>query len=259
MRYLNLTSGLRSDEDLARYLFTTPDRFRYPSEKVGAMLHVPEEEMMEHLRGHIATYPERDPYGKYIHFKTEMDIRFTGMGEDRNRAFFWIVTPFYTKPFVTTVRRIGERSKNTLLFRDFLHALDPRTCVVPYFNNKLPLTNRLRLRLSNVAERAVRNPSLRKLAWRVVLFRNRSGTPALDRGKEDMRAWALDLLETSAVIREHFSGPATREILLGESDPDRINRVLALFIYMDIVGVAGESTVPLQNASSADHHYNRSG
>ncbi len=243
LRYLNVTSGLGSDEDLVQFLLTTPDQYRYAHEKVCAMLQISEDEIRQHLRAHIATYPEKDPYTKYIHFKFEMDYKWAGPGEDRNRLFFWTITPFYSRGFFSTAYAIDEHKKNTLFFRNFLYSLDPRTCIVDYYNTKMPLTNPLRLRIYGLAEKAVRNPWIRWLGWQAVHFKKQFSTPKRpDSEKEKMRTMALDLLEESVRIKEYFSIPATRDVIRAEEDRGKLQRILTLFIYIDLIDCRGCST-----------------
>lgn len=235
-RYLNVTSGLGSDDDLIQFLLTTPDEYGYAHDKVCAMLQIHEDEMRQHLTKHIATYPEKNPYTKYLRFKFELDYRWAGVGEDRNRLFFWTITPFYSKDFFSTAYAIEENRKNTLFFRNFLYSLDPRTCVVDYYNIKMPLTSPLRLRIYGLAENAVRNPRIRRLGWQMMRFRKRFGNPQRpDPKNEGIRTMALDLLEKSDSIKEYFSLSATRDVIRAEEDPDKLQRIFTLFIYMDTI------------------------
>lgn len=240
LRYLNVTSGLGSDDDLVQFLLTTPDQYRYAHEKVCAMLQISEDEMQQHLRAHIATYPEKNPYAKYIHFKFEKDYKWAGPGEDRNRLFFWTVTPFYSRGFFNTAYVIDERKKNTLFFRNFLYSLDPRTCIVDYYNTGMPLKSSLRLHIYGLAEKAVRSPWIRRLGWRAVNFKKQFSIPKrLDPQNEEMRTMALGLLEESVQIKDYFSLPATRDVIRAEEDLGKLQRILTLFIYMDIIGHMG--------------------
>lgn len=236
MRYLNVTSGLGSDDDLAQFLLTTPDQYRYAHAKVCAMLQFPEDEIQQHLRAHIATYPERSPYDKYLHFKFEKDYKWAGPGEDRNRLFFWTITPFYSRGFFNTAYAIDEKKKNTLFFRNFLYSLDPRTCMVEYYNTGMPLTSPLRLRIYGLGEKAVRNPLVRRLGWQALNLKKRFSAPKRpDPEREKVRAMALDLLDKSDRVKEYFSVAPTKDVICAEEDTNKLARILTLFIYMDIV------------------------
>jgi len=201
-RYLNPTSGFSSDDDLVEYLFTTPDTFLYNPQKVSAMLQISTREMREHIKDHISTYLERDPYSKYLHFKFEYDYRWAGVGEDKNRLFYWTVTPFYSKEFFFRSYAIEEQKKSTLFFRNFMLAIDPKTCSVGYYNNGMSLSSPVMLSILGIAERAVRNTKIRQLTWQMINLKSRfvpSCQP--DPKNEKYRAMALDLLEKSNIIR----------------------------------------------------------
>ena len=242
LRYLNVTSGLGSDDDLAQFLLTTPDQYRYAHQKVCVMLQVPEDVILQHLRAHISTYPEKSPYTKYLHFKFEKDYKWAGPGEDRNRIFFWTITPFYSKDFFSMAYKINERKKDTLFFRDFLYSLDPKTCIVDYYNTKMPLASPLRLRIYSLAENAVRHPWIRQLGWQAMHIKKRFSAPQRpDAKNEEVRNIALDLLEKSDLIQEYFSLAATRDVIRVETDQGKLQRILTLFIYMDAVDRAGYS------------------
>ena len=157
---------------------------------------------------HFAHKTDKCSYDKYLHFKFEKDYKWAGPGEDRNRLFFWTITPFYSRGFFNTAYAIDEHEKNTFFFRNFLYALDPRTCIVGNYNTGMPLMNPLRLRIYGLAEKAVRNPWIRRLGSQAVHFKKGLGTPQRpDPEREKMRTMALDLLEESDLIKEYFSLP----------------------------------------------------
>ncbi len=235
-RYLNVTSGFGSDDDLAQFLLTTPDQYGYAHQKVCAMLQASKDEIQEHIREHIAAYPEKDLYAKYLHFKFEKDYKWAGLGEDRNRFFFWTVTPFYSRDFFWTAYTIDERKKDTLFFRDFLYSLDPRTCAVGYYNTGMSLKNPLTLYIYRFAEKGVRTPWIRQLGWQALHFKEKFGvSKRFNPKKEEIRAFALNLLERSSLIQRYFSLAATRNVIRTEEELDKLERILTLFIYMDMI------------------------
>jgi asparagine synthase (glutamine-hydrolysing) len=129
-RYLNVTSGLHSDDDLVDFLLSTLDKYRYAPEKVCTMLQLDKADIKEHLKDHVSTYNEADVFKKYIHFKFKKDYKYRSEIEDLDRLFFWTTTPFYSPPFFDYAYKIAEHKKDTLFFRNFLHELDARTCNV---------------------------------------------------------------------------------------------------------------------------------
>lgn len=232
-RYLNLTSGLGSDDDLVQFLLTTPDKYHYDNEKVCAMLQISEEEMRQHLQNHISSYPEKDPYSKYCRFKFEKDYRLANPGEDKFRLLNWTVTPFYSKEFFETAYEIDEGKKGTLFFKNFLYALDPKTCSVDYYNTRMNLSSPIRLHLLEIAEKAVRHPRTRRLTWRVLDLKTRLALPdEPDPQIEQLKTMALKLIENGKYIKEYLFYGATREIISSEADADKLQRILTLIIYM---------------------------
>ncbi len=236
LRSLHVTSGLASDDDLIRFLLTEPNQARYDPEKVSAMLTMPVEEIEQRLKTHLSTYSEKDPYSKYIHFNYETQYRWTRVGEDRNRCFFWTITPFQSHGFVNRAYAIDDRDKDLLFFRHFLFALDPRTCLVDYYNLGMSLTSPLRLRMYGLREKASRNSKLRLLRWQMKRLKEKGDvTRELNQKNEQLRELTLALLEASGLVKEYFSPQATRDVLSTEADPHKIGRILTLFLYMDLI------------------------
>lgn len=240
-RYLNVTSGLESDDDLVDFLITTPDTYRYDIEKVCAILDISEERIRQHLKTHISTYPERDPYSKYIHFKFEKDYKLANFGEDKFRLLNWTVTPFYAKDFFRTAYEIDEGRKGTLFFRNFLFALDPKTCSVDYYNTGIPLSSPLRLQILGMAEKAMRRPRLRRLTWRAINLKRGLTLPhEPDPTVESLRTMAVDLLDKNEYIHNYLSKEATKRIVCSETDTDKLQRIITLIVYMGSIETPGK-------------------
>lgn len=244
-RYLNVTSGLDSDDHLVDFLLATPDAYRYENKKVCAMLRISEDDMRRHLKKHISGYPEKDPYQKYVHFKFEKDYKLANMGEDKFRLLNWTVTPFYARDFFKKACKIEEGEKDTLFFRDFLFALDPKTCTVDYYNIGIPLSSPLRLRMLRIAEKAVRRPRVRQLTWQAMkLKRNFAPPQELEPVVEQLRTMAVDLLETMGSLDEYISRAELKKNIHAETDPDKLLRMVTLIVYMDSVANARNIVLP---------------
>lgn len=247
-RYLNITMGINSVKNLSRFLLNTPDPYGYSAEKVCKMLAIDQEYLLEHLDQHLSTYEEEDVYKKYIHFRFEKDYKWAGEGEDRDRFFLWTTTPFFSAPFFNYSMSIDERTKDTLFFRNFLYALDPRTCKVSYHNDRdfayqllsRSLNNIWRLRLLRLAERLARHVTIRRYARSVINIKGipksiaRENQERINEGRL-LRKLSLDLLDNSSEIKKHFSSKDTAEILKVEENVDMLHRILTLFLYMNHV------------------------
>jgi asparagine synthase (glutamine-hydrolysing) len=156
-RHSHITAGLSSLDSLAHYLLNANDSYKYSTEKVAAILQVPQKEIKEHLEQYLKKLPEENICRKYARFRHEYDTRFAGEAEDRNRYYFWTISPFFSFPFFTYCMSIDEKSKTSWLFRDFLFALDPNTCKAKYFNYGLPLNHPAVLWCLAIAEGMVRH------------------------------------------------------------------------------------------------------
>ena len=236
-RNLSVTSGLGSDDELIQILLDTPIQVQVDHEKICTMLQIPVQELWQHFRTHLSSYPEKDPYSKYLRFRFEEDYRWAGGGEDRNRYFFWTVTPFRSREFFSAAYGIDERKKDSLFFRNFLHEIDPRTCVVNNYMDNLPLNRPFRLRIHGFKEKTLRNAKIRGLAYgRMNRQKKFKGQQEPGAGIEELRKLAIEMLETSDQITRIFSLQSTKEVLSAETDGKKLQRIVTLFLYMDMVG-----------------------
>ena len=119
-------------EALARYVI---DRNRYFSlEDAANLARVRSRDLLEETVAHLASYPERTLARKYKHFfSLGMATRLYHEGEDRNRHFFWSVTPFYAYDFFDYALNCPDRDKKEFRFyREFLQQLSPALAPIPY-------------------------------------------------------------------------------------------------------------------------------
>jgi asparagine synthase (glutamine-hydrolysing) len=156
-RKAHLTSGLRSQEDLVTHLrLNGGDASRCSPEQVAFLLGHEEKLIQQHVKEWIEEFPERDVYKKYLRFGYEYNFRYAGGGEDRNRFYFWTISPYYSYRFFSYAMSIPENQKDLRLFRDMLFAIDPRLCSVPYYNFRIPLDRLPLLYVLSAVQRLVR-------------------------------------------------------------------------------------------------------
>ena len=151
------TAGLSSLRSLVHYLLNAHDSYKYSACNVAAILEIPKNEIAKHIQRRLEAFPEKNIWRKYLRFRHEFDMRFAGEAEDRNRFYFWTITPFFAFPFFKYVMNIRENRKTSRLFRDFLFAIDPDTCKAKYFNFYLPLDNQFILWMFASAEKMSRH------------------------------------------------------------------------------------------------------
>lgn len=237
-RYLTLTKGINSIEKLSKVL-TTLDEYIYPPKKVCRMLNLKEEHVISHLKEYLSGYEEKNLYKQYLHFQFDRHHNWAGEGEDRARFFFWTITPFYSIPFFYySIFSVEEEKKNLLFFRNFLYELDPRTCLVRYYNNKISLNNIWKLRLYSLAEKLVRHPSIRRYAKFIINIKKGlklSKTTGSDESNNSSIAkrTLLNTFKDSNIAKKYFSIEDTVKIIEEEQDESKIHRLLTLILYME--------------------------
>ena len=99
----------------------------WPLDQVAALTQLAGQDIKAELAKHLASYPETDPDRKYKHFFClEVATKMYHEGEDRNRHFFWSVTPFYSYEFFHYALNCPDRDKQGYrLYRQFLAQLHP--------------------------------------------------------------------------------------------------------------------------------------
>ncbi|MDO9532853.1 MAG: hypothetical protein Q7O12_12085 [Deltaproteobacteria bacterium] len=132
---------VESLETLARYII---DRNRiFSLEEVAALTCLHSREILDETIAHVTSYPETSLDRKYKHFFClEVATKMYHEGEDRNRHFFWSVTPFYSFEFFHYAMNCPDRDKQGYrLYREFLAQLHPDVGGIDYADWQAPLSS----------------------------------------------------------------------------------------------------------------------
>jgi asparagine synthase (glutamine-hydrolysing) len=115
----------------------------WPLDEVAALTRLPVQDIKAELAEHLASYPETTPDRKYKHFFClEVATKMYHEGEDRNRHFFWSVTPFYSLEFFHYALNCPDRDKQGYrLYREFLAQLHPAVGGIDYADWQAPLSS----------------------------------------------------------------------------------------------------------------------
>jgi asparagine synthase (glutamine-hydrolysing) len=113
----------------------------FSPEAAASLTGVPAQDLWSSLSDQVASFPETTPVKKYQHFFClEVAVKQYNEGEDRNRQFFWSVTPFYSPRFFAYALSCPHHQKLGLrLYREFLRILSPGLDRLPYANWGAPL------------------------------------------------------------------------------------------------------------------------
>jgi asparagine synthase (glutamine-hydrolysing) len=115
----------------------------WPLDQVAALTRLPGQDIKAELAEHLASYPETAPARQYKHFFClEVATKMYHEGEDRNRHFFWSVTPFYSLEFFHYAMNCPDRDKEGYrLYREFLAQLNPAVAGIDYADWQAPLSS----------------------------------------------------------------------------------------------------------------------
>jgi asparagine synthase (glutamine-hydrolysing) len=115
----------------------------WPLDQVAALTRLAGQDIAAELAGRLASYPEMAPDRKYKHFFClEVATKMYHEGEDRNRHFFWSVTPFYSLEFFHYALNCPDRNKQGYrLYREFLAQLHPAVAGIDYADWQAPLSS----------------------------------------------------------------------------------------------------------------------
>jgi asparagine synthase (glutamine-hydrolysing) len=134
----------------------------WPLDQVAALTRLAGQDIKAELAEHLASYPETAPDRKYKHFFClEVATKMYHEGEDRNRHFFWSVTPFYSFEFFRYAMNCPDRSKEGYrLYWEFLTQLHPAMGGIDYADWHAPLSSLKFSLLYKVKNLTRRRPNL---------------------------------------------------------------------------------------------------
>lgn len=115
----------------------------WPLDEVAALTRLAGKDIKAALAESLSSYPEKAADQKYKHFFClDMVTQMYNEGEDRNRHFFWSVTPFYSFAFFNYAMNCPDRDKKGCrLYQEFLEKLHPAVSRVDYANWQAPLSS----------------------------------------------------------------------------------------------------------------------
>ena len=177
---------LGSREALVDYIVESNAQFSLGV--AASVANVSEAALLDSITERLDAYPELSAAQQYVHFLVyERGINYLNHGEDRNRYFFWSVSPFYSRPVFEYAMHCPDGQKgNRRLYRAFLETFAPDLVDVEYPNFGAPITS-LEYRLKQATfDLLSRYPTLRE--------------SLLDRGKID----AERNLEVLSMLHSHL-------------------------------------------------------
>lgn len=129
---LDPAQKMNSLDDLVDYTISMNHVFSISD--VAAITNIPENEIIDGIKNNLSTYPEKALSQKYVHFLIyERAFKWFFEGEDRNRFYFWSVTPFNSIPFFDYAMKCPDKIKSyDTLYQAFMSRLSPSIATVDY-------------------------------------------------------------------------------------------------------------------------------
>lgn len=170
-------------------------------EEVSSLTNLEQQEILSELKNRIMAYPEREWQNKYTHFLIfERGFKWLFEGEDRNRFYFWSVTPFYSLPFLIYAMNCPESIKRRYkLYQRFLLKISPEASSVPNASWRFPITSDFKLLLRTSVY--PRLPLRFKGLIRNALKKQKIFNPVAENSLKDLS----EQIKTCSVIKDYFS------------------------------------------------------
>jgi asparagine synthase (glutamine-hydrolysing) len=135
-------SKISNSNELVNYIIKKHQIFSLG--EVSSLTRIEKSEIVSELENCIAAYPEKEWENRYMHFlHFDRCFKWQFEGEDKNRCYFWSLTPFYSIPFFTYVMNCPETTKKRFnLYREFLLYLSPEAMAINNANWQFPITSK---------------------------------------------------------------------------------------------------------------------
>lgn len=243
LRPNSLSSGMKSIKQLAEFIICDSPH-GYNSREISKILQVNKDEVIRDVMAVLMKYPEDDIYMKYAHLSFGCTYKFIQEGEDRNRYFFWTVSPLYSLPiFKYVISNIPKRDRrNVVLLKEFLLKLDKRTCEVDAYGDKT-LTNRFWAVLHRFIFTMLSNTIITKIARKISRLRssltysfstNKSTHPLSSKNPE-LANHILNILDSSPTVKGLFKIDYVRKLIQNEIGSVRFYRLATILLYINYI------------------------
>jgi asparagine synthase (glutamine-hydrolysing) len=238
-RFAAVTSGLESIESLAKYLLSGAEAYTCSAANVAEVLQITEASIEHSLVRRLSEFEATSASEVYKYFRMEYNTRFVGGGEDRNRYYFWTVSPFASASYLSKALDVPTKERDLRFFRDMLHEINPRLCDIAYFNYRIPLSNSLVLFGLSGLQRLVRNARIKAGVRKVLRFNKRFWNPIRMRSSshertEELRSGLIKLVDSSMPVLKFFGDPnALKRVINLETDCQALERLMIVASYID--------------------------
>ena len=171
LRDLRPIRMIMNADDLVEYIINK--RQVIPIEVVAALTQISEQEIREHLKDHVLSYPENKWGQKLIHFIIyEQSYKRIHEAEDFRKLLFWTDSPFWSvRFFLYTMNCPDSQKSHRLLYTRFLNLLNPAAVQIGYARNSTTVPISIakdRYRIYQIISTVRRWPNPIRFVWKKI-------------------------------------------------------------------------------------------
>ena len=166
---LKPSKKLKSLEDLVDDILDRFGSIFFSKNDVAAITQIKEGQIVEELRKILSSYPEKKLDQKFVHFMMyEAVFNDLFESEDRNRAYFWSVSPYYSVPFFDYAMSCSDGIKShSRLQKKFLVTLSPSAAAIDKAEYDCSILSKRYKLIEFIISMEQRYPTLRKVIGKI--------------------------------------------------------------------------------------------
>jgi asparagine synthase (glutamine-hydrolysing) len=133
--------AFKNTDELVHHVVST--NYEFSLESVVALTGIAKHDILDEIHQIFLQYPENILQQKYVHFLIfERAFKRLFEGEDRNRCYFWSISPFYSIDFFRYAMECPDEQKaKYVLYRNFLTKLSPHAAKIKSTHWGMPITS----------------------------------------------------------------------------------------------------------------------
>jgi asparagine synthase (glutamine-hydrolysing) len=243
LRKLRFKRKLSSMDELINYMIRDiyGASVLFSIQDVAALTNMKEDDIIGRLRRNLASYPERSLDQKLVHF-----IFYEGVfsdeveSEDRNRAYMWSVSPYYSIPFFKYAMNCSDSIKiHMRLQSDFLLTLSPAAAAIKNAVLDCSITSKKYKLIQFLITLRRHYPYLKRVIDRIRQHKD------YEHNSKELEC-LKDEVSKSELIRNYFGQEKLNDVM---NNPEKYNAtgIVVLFTIVSLMETLSDSQNTLTN------------
>lgn len=236
---------LARSRDVVDYLIAQSQKL--PLDLVACLTMLEESEILAELERLVAGYPEQALGEKLVHFiLIERTLRWQSEAEDRNRGYFWTITPFSSPRFFTAAMSCPNDQKRYYgLYREILLELSPAAAAIVHAGMGSAITSEEFRRDAKVAALLAHHPR------RTVSLRDRCTPLPSYRSDSTVVRWLDQQLASCPLLFDSLARPVLADVVrrCSEYSWDRVDLLFTVTAAIEDLGTGQSLLSSISGAS----------